>query len=78
MATRPVDEQDRRTERPSVALSPRELAAVEQSRGAMPRSAWLRDAVMEKLEREGVTVTDDARRPAPRRRNRSERDQAAD
>jgi hypothetical protein len=75
MATRPVQEQDRRTARPTLALSPREFAAVEQARGEMPRSAWLRDAVMEKLAREGVKVADDARRAAPRRQNHSERQQ---
>jgi hypothetical protein len=72
MATRPVQEQDRRTARPTLALSPREFAAVEQARGVMPRSAWLRDAVLEKLAREGVKVADDVRRAAPRRRNYSE------
>jgi hypothetical protein len=70
-----MDEQDKRTERPSVPLSPRELALVNRARGALPKGTWLREAVLEKLAREGAGVTDEARRPTARRRNLSERRQ---
>ena len=68
-----MDDQDKRTERPSVTLSPAELAHVNQARGNMPRAQWLREAVLEKLERDGYGIEDTARRPARRRRNYSER-----
>ena len=70
-----MDEQDKRTERPSVPLSPLEMTGVKtaHARRGIPRGTWLREAVLEKLEREGIDVADEARRPAPRRRNYSER-----
>ena len=68
-----IDEHDKYTERPSVPLSPRLAALVNQARGELPRGTWLRDAVLEKLERDGYDTADDARRPVPRRRNYSER-----
>jgi hypothetical protein len=70
-----MDDSDKRTERPSVTLSPAELRQVNQARGDMPRAQWIREAVLEKLERDGYGIEDTARRPARRRRNYSERQQ---
>ena len=73
-----MDEQDKRTERPSVPLSPLEMTGVKtaHARRGIPRGTWLREAVLEKLEREGIDVADEARRPAARRRNLRERQAA--
>ena len=73
-----MDEQDKRTERPSVPLSPLEMTGVKtaHARRGMARGTWLREAVLEKLEREGIDVADEVRRPAARRRNYSERQAA--
>ncbi len=73
-----VQEQDRYAARPSVPLSALLMAALETARGrrGMTRGAWLREAVEEKLAREGIEVTDEAMRPATRRPNLSERQAA--
>ena len=75
-----MDDQDKRTERPSVPLSPRELALVDQARGGMNRGQYLRELVMEGTARAlGIDAgeLDTARRPAQRRPNRSGRSQQA-
>ena len=73
-----VNEQDKRTKRPTATLSPREMAAVNEARGEMPVAAWIREAILEKLAGNGIEVTDEARRPLPRRQNHSERQQRED
>jgi len=73
-----LDEDDRRTERPSVPLSPRELALVDQARGEVPRGRYLREAVMEVVARNlGITEgdVDTASREATRQPNRSKQQQ---
>ena len=72
MATRPVEDQDRRRSR-GVPLSDREVAAIAAARGEIPLGQWGREAMLEKLAREGIDVADDARRSAPRRRNYKQR-----
>ena len=72
MATRPVEDQDRRRSR-GVPLSDREVAAIAVARGEIPLGQWGREAMLEKLAREGIDVADEARRSAPRRRNYSQR-----
>lgn len=73
-----MNDEDKRTELATARLSPREAAAMHQARGEMPKAAWLREAVLEKLAREGAEVADEARRPAPRRLNYRERAKASD
>jgi hypothetical protein len=75
MGMRRMSEQDRYDNRATVPLSDLQMTAVEgaRARRGMPRGAWLREAVEEKLEREGIEIVDEARRPAPRRQNYSER-----
>ena len=71
-----LEGEDRRTERPSVPLSPRELALVDQARGEMTRGRYLRKIVMEAVAADlGIPPgdVDTARREAPRQPNRSER-----
>ena len=68
-----MSNEDKRTERPGIPLSPNEMTLIDQARGETPRARWIREAVLERLEREGVDVTDDARRPAARRSNYRQR-----
>jgi hypothetical protein len=71
-----MDDQDKRTERPSVPLSPRELALVDQARGTMPRGQYMRMWILEGIAADlglDPDELDTARRPAQRRRNYTER-----
>ena len=62
-----MDPADKRTARPGIPLSPNEMALIDQARGETPRARWIREAVLEKLDREGVAVEDTApERPAAR------------
>ena len=42
------------------------LGAVEQCRKGRPRSQWIRDAILEKLRREGIEIPDEAALPPDR------------
>ena len=73
-----LQDEDRRTERASVPLSPRELALVDRARGKMTRGQFLREAVMEGVARDlgmDPADVDPARRAGEsvRRANYSER-----
>ncbi len=68
MAGRPVDPDDRRTQAVTVRLSLREKALFEKLAGRVTIAAWLREAGLEKAERETGYV-DTARRQATRRPN---------
>ncbi len=74
-----MDEQDKLTERRTSTLSPNDVELIDRIRGEMPWGQWLRDAALEKVARDtgtDVDALDTARRPARRRRNLSERQQA--
>jgi hypothetical protein len=66
-----MEEADKRTgaaTAKSVRLSPREINLIDKLRGSQPRSAWMREAILTRLEAEAGYV-DQARRPMPRREN---------
>jgi hypothetical protein len=69
MAGRPVGSDDRRDQNVTVRLSLREKALFEKLAGGVTIAAWLREAGLEKAERETGYV-DSVRRQALRRPNR--------
>jgi hypothetical protein len=78
MSTRKIGEEDRRTKRPSIPLSPHELTLVDQAarKAGMTRGSYQRAAVLAQAATDlGLDPgeLDTARRPAPRRRNYRER-----
>lgn len=71
-----MKDEDKRTRRRTVSLSPREATLIDQARGDVPMARWLREAAIERLSRDldiPPEAVDTARRAAPRRRNYAER-----
>ena len=75
-----ISDQDQRGERRKIRLYPSEWDAITRLAGDAPPVQWIRDAALERLAAElGISMSelDSARRPAPRRRNYTRRDNAA-